>query len=292
MTLYFQRHDGQAVTCDDFAQAIADANPGSELAQRAAAVQALVQPGRHAARDGARPLRRAVAHLHPRPRAVAGGRRPARPAQRAVRDPAGDRPAGARRPGAARCASRTSPRPRRRRTGCWCSTSTKAFFTFVDVDEPPVPSLLRGFSAPVMPGRRPRRRRAADPAGHDTDPFNRWEAGQRLALNRLLAADRAATSRRRSTRPSSRRCARCCATRARRRRSRTGADAAERDLHRRAARQRRPAARPRGARSDARQLAHALRRRLGVGLRGAPGQRRLLARPGLRRAAARWPTWP
>jgi aminopeptidase N len=34
ITLYFQRHDGQAVTCDDFAQAIADANPGSELASR------------------------------------------------------------------------------------------------------------------------------------------------------------------------------------------------------------------------------------------------------------------
>src|SRR3569832_1386598 len=33
MDLYFQRHDGQAVTCDDFAQAIADANPGSQLAQ-------------------------------------------------------------------------------------------------------------------------------------------------------------------------------------------------------------------------------------------------------------------
>ena len=32
MDLYFQRHDGQAVTCDDFAQAIADANPGSQLA--------------------------------------------------------------------------------------------------------------------------------------------------------------------------------------------------------------------------------------------------------------------
>jgi aminopeptidase N len=27
MKLYFERHDGQAVTCDDFAQAIADANP-------------------------------------------------------------------------------------------------------------------------------------------------------------------------------------------------------------------------------------------------------------------------
>ena len=60
-------------------------------------------------------------------------------------------------------------------------------------------SLLRGFSAPVI---------LVDGLGdadllillrHDSDPFNRWEAGQRLALNRLLAAVRAATSRRRST---------------------------------------------------------------------------------------------
>jgi aminopeptidase N len=43
MALYFARHDGQAVTCDDFAQAIADANPDSPLAMHAAAVQALVQ---------------------------------------------------------------------------------------------------------------------------------------------------------------------------------------------------------------------------------------------------------
>ena len=33
MKLYFERHDGQAVTCDDFSQAIVDANPDSPLAQ-------------------------------------------------------------------------------------------------------------------------------------------------------------------------------------------------------------------------------------------------------------------
>ena len=32
MTLYFQRHDGQAVTCDDFVQAMADANPTGAIA--------------------------------------------------------------------------------------------------------------------------------------------------------------------------------------------------------------------------------------------------------------------
>ncbi len=66
----------------------------------------------------------------------------------------------------------------------------KSFFTFVNIDSEPVPSLLRGFSAPVI---------LAEPLAdadllvlleHDSDPFNRWEAGQRLALNRLLAAVR------------------------------------------------------------------------------------------------------
>ena len=50
MTLYFERHDGQAVTCDDFAQAIADANPGSELATRLPQFKRWYAPGRHAAR--------------------------------------------------------------------------------------------------------------------------------------------------------------------------------------------------------------------------------------------------
>jgi aminopeptidase N len=66
----------------------------------------------------------------------------------------------------------------------------REFFTFVNVDEEPVPSLLRGFSAPVT---------LVDGLSdadlllllqHDTDPFNRWEAGQRLALARLLPAAR------------------------------------------------------------------------------------------------------
>src|SRR5919205_1285899 len=49
ITLYFERHDGQAVTCDDFAQAIADANPDSALARL------LPQSGGSAAQSGAQP---------------------------------------------------------------------------------------------------------------------------------------------------------------------------------------------------------------------------------------------
>ena len=49
MDLYFQRHDGQAVTCDDFAQAIADANPAAPLATRLDAFKRWYSAGRHAA---------------------------------------------------------------------------------------------------------------------------------------------------------------------------------------------------------------------------------------------------
>ena len=64
MALYFQRHDGQAVTCDDFAQAIADANPGSELAQRLDAFKRWYAQAGTPRAHGARPLRRRRAALH------------------------------------------------------------------------------------------------------------------------------------------------------------------------------------------------------------------------------------
>ena len=53
MELYFQRHDGQAVTCDDFVAAIGDAN-----GRRPRAVPALVLAGRHTSRGGDAALRR------------------------------------------------------------------------------------------------------------------------------------------------------------------------------------------------------------------------------------------
>lgn len=60
-----------------------------------------------------------------------------------------------------------------------------ATYRFLDVAAPPVPSLLRGFSAPVR-----LKGLAADRlkflAAHDTDPFARWEAGQQFATCHLL----------------------------------------------------------------------------------------------------------
>ena len=58
-------------------------------------------------------------------------------------------------------------------------------FEFVDVASPPIPSLLRDFSAPVkLSGLAPERLRFL--AAHDTDLFARWEAGQQFAAKVLL----------------------------------------------------------------------------------------------------------
>ncbi|MGH3629736.1 MAG: DUF3458 domain-containing protein, partial [Sciscionella sp.] len=62
-------------------------------------------------------------------------------------------------------------------------------FVFEDVPGPPVPSLLRGFSAPVrLAGLSAERLRCL--ASHDSDPFARWDAGQRYATDALLAMAR------------------------------------------------------------------------------------------------------
>jgi aminopeptidase N len=58
-------------------------------------------------------------------------------------------------------------------------------FRFVDVPAPPVPSLLRDFSAPVKLAGVPLDR-LKFLAIHDTDPVARWDAGQRAAIAILL----------------------------------------------------------------------------------------------------------
>jgi aminopeptidase N len=71
-------------------------------------------------------------------------------------------------------------------------------FRFIDVPAPPVPSLLRGFSAPVKLQGMPLDR-LKFLAIHDTDPVARWDAGQRAAVAVLL--DRIALWRAGQSRP-------------------------------------------------------------------------------------------
>jgi aminopeptidase N len=60
-------------------------------------------------------------------------------------------------------------------------------FSFEGIEQAPVPSLLRDFSAPVVLDYDYTDDELAFLLAHDSDPFNRWEAGQRLMTRRLLA---------------------------------------------------------------------------------------------------------
>ncbi len=181
MALYFQRHDGTAATCDDFAQAIADANPASLLASDLEVFKrwyALAGTPRVTARgDYDAATQRYTLRLSQQ-LASADGVALVIPVLTALLDAQGralplqlaDEPASV---GSERLLVLRQP---------------QQHWTFVNVAAAPVPSLLRGFSAPVtlddgLDDAALLRRLASD-----TDAFNRWEAGQRLGLQRLLAA--------------------------------------------------------------------------------------------------------
>ncbi|MGC1494296.1 MAG: aminopeptidase N [Sulfitobacter sp.] len=66
-------------------------------------------------------------------------------------------------------------------------TQNTQSFTFEGLDARPVASILRGFSAPVVLTHDLSDADRAHLLAHDTDPFNRWEAGRTLARKSLLA---------------------------------------------------------------------------------------------------------
>ena len=66
-------------------------------------------------------------------------------------------------------------------------TKPSQSFVFSDVAERPVPSLNRGFSAPVKLALPIEPDDLRFLAAHDSDPFNRWQAVQTLAMNLLKA---------------------------------------------------------------------------------------------------------
>ncbi|UWR23646.1 aminopeptidase N [Sulfitobacter sp. S190] len=60
-------------------------------------------------------------------------------------------------------------------------------FAFDDLEARPVVSILRGFSAPVVLDHPISTADRAHLLAHDTDPFNRWDAGRELARTSLMA---------------------------------------------------------------------------------------------------------
>jgi aminopeptidase N len=187
MALYVKRHDGQAVTCDDFAQAMADANPDSPLAKHLTEFKRWYsQPG--APRLAVRgrydaPSRTYTLGLDQSSPAVTGANAwqpQIVPVAMGLLTRDG-RPIALRLEGEAAPAQDVFER-------VLVLDATRNFFTFVDVDAEPVPSLLRGFSAPVQLSDNLADADLLTLLQHDSDAFNRWEAAQRMALARLLAA--------------------------------------------------------------------------------------------------------
>jgi aminopeptidase N len=185
MALYFERFDGQAVTCDDFAQSIADANPRSELART------LAQFKRWYSQSGT-------------PRVTARGRydAPSRTYTLGIEQAGADVGAPKEpfviplamgllgRDGRALPLQLEDEPATGKTERVLVLEEARNFFTFVNVDVEPVPSLLRGFSAPVILTDGLEDEALLVLLQHDTDPFNRCEAAQRLALSRLLKAAR------------------------------------------------------------------------------------------------------
>jgi len=184
MDLYFERHDGQAVTCDDFLAAMAAAS-GRDLEQFSRWYSQVGTPivrarGEHdpAARSYTLTLEQAPPH--------------GRDAAPLLHIPVAVgllAPDGA--PLPLQLADEPAPGPETRVLELRAASQR---FTFVGLDAPPAASLLRGFSAPVELEFARSDDELALLMASDPDPFSRWDAGQELARRVLLrlAADAAA----------------------------------------------------------------------------------------------------
>lgn len=172
LALYFQRHDGHAVTCDDFAQAIADANPDSQLAQK------LEQFRRWYSQAGTPRVTVTTEYD------AASGIYKVGLTQSCAPTPGQDQ----KQPFVIPVALGLLDADGRELTsGMHVLTEASETLTFAGYPAEPVPSLLRGFSAPVILEYAYTDAQLLTLLAHDTDPFNRWEAAQRLAVARALA---------------------------------------------------------------------------------------------------------
>jgi aminopeptidase N len=189
MDLYFKRHDGQAVTCDDFRAAMADAN-GRDLAQyerwySQAGTPRVAVTTRYDETHKRYSVTLAQDYGNAAPAARETQKGPLLiPFAIGLIGPDGkDLPLHLEGEPGAQGTTRVLE-----------LTQSQQTFTFLDVPVKPLPSLLRNFSAPVIVEYDYGNDELAFLLAHDSDPFNRWEAGQRLATRELLAlAARAAT---------------------------------------------------------------------------------------------------
>jgi len=175
--LYFERHDGQAVTCDDFVKAMEDAN-GVDLTQfkrwysQAGTPRLAVEESYDAAAQSYTLTFRQSCPPTP-------GQKDKQPfvipVEMGLLDHLGN-------PLPLRLAGEEHAHGSNRVLQV---TEAEQSFTFVGLAEKPLPSLLRGFSAPVKLSFPYDRDQLMFLMQYDEDGFNRWEAGQQLSVQVL-----------------------------------------------------------------------------------------------------------
>ncbi|HTH94993.1 MAG TPA: aminopeptidase N, partial [Rhodocyclaceae bacterium] len=183
MDLYFQRHDGQAVTCEDFFAAMRDASGGVSASpltpqflrwyEQAGTPQ--VQATGHYDEANARYTLTLKQSCAPSP---------GQPAKQPYLIPVSVGLVG----------PEGFDLPLLDDNGKYVTTKVLKFnqpeqtFIFEGIDYKPVPSLLRSFSAPVVLNFDYTDEELTHLMAYDSDAFNRWEAGQRLAGKLILDA--------------------------------------------------------------------------------------------------------
>jgi len=179
--LYFDRHDGQAVTTEDFVKCMEDAS-GLDLTRfrlwyEQAGTPVLKAEGRYDAEAGVYEL---VLEQSCPPT-------PGQPTKEPFLIPVRvgllgsdgqDLPLRLEGEAADGPAPTTRVLPMRRQ---------REVFRFTGLEAAPVPSLVRGYSAPVVLDQASSRDALSFQAAHDSDLFNRWEAIQRLAIDVILS---------------------------------------------------------------------------------------------------------
>ncbi|MGG5203638.1 aminopeptidase N [Neisseria meningitidis] len=180
MKLYFQRHDGQAVTCDDFRAAMADAN-GINLDQFAlwysqAGTPVLEAEGRLKNNSFELTIKQTVP-----PTPDMADKQPMMiPVKIGLLNRNGE-------------AAAFDYQGKRATEAVLLLTEAEQIFLLEGVTEAVVPSLLRGFSAPVHLNYPYSDDDLLLLLAHDSDAFTRWEAAQTL-YRRAVAANLAALS--------------------------------------------------------------------------------------------------
>lgn len=176
--LYFQRHDGEAVTTEDFVRALEDAN------------EVQLQQFRRWYSQAGTPVVRVERHYIPAARTYAltlhqrCPSTPGQPSKQPFHIPIAIALLDAQGHTLPLQLYGEADSQADERVLQHCQEQDS--FVFQNISAEPVPSLLRGFSAPVRLEIDLSDAELSFLLAHDTDPYNRWEAGQQLSVRLIL----------------------------------------------------------------------------------------------------------